>query len=221
MRYGLTDGRGAGRARRPGARLALVLAGAALLIAVALTGPASLSAEESGGVMETDPSVTVILNQAGDYYVMPAGAAPTTVTRLFEGVELTSLWKYTADREWVAYDPASGSNDFAIAGGDLLWIAAPRLQAISVLLTPSAAPPPRRIAIDLRAGGDFYRVPAGAPTTAARLFGDTDVAIVWQYNDGRRTWDRTYVPAQDRENFIIEAGDLLWVEAPRAQTVGG
>ncbi len=229
MRRGLGSRRGSerdgawerGRTRRFLARLTLVLAGVALLIAAAPPGPASLFGQEPGGAMAADRSVTVILPRGGDYYVVPAGAAPTTAAGLFSGVDVTSLWKYTADGDWIAYDPGSGSGDFAIAGGDLLWIAVPRIQAITVPVTDSAPPPPRPIALTLREGGGFYVVPAGAPTTAGHLFGGTDVAIVWQYDRATRAWDRAYEPAQDRDDFIITAGDILWVVAPRALVVSG
>ena len=209
------------RPRRPGARWTAVLAGMALLIAAALAGPAALFAQEAGGETEAEGSFTVILHPGGDFYVLPASAAPTTASALFGDVELTSLWKHRTGRDWIAYDPATGAEDFAIAGGDLLWIVVPSLQEIIVPLTESPVPPLRSITLTLRAGGAFYLVPEGAPTTAARLFGGTDVTIAWGYNNDSRVWDRSYDPAQNQGNFVIEAGDLLWIEAPQAQIVGG
>ena len=93
-----------------------------------------------------------------------------------------------------------------------------QIVALTVIRGSAAA---AGIALTLRAGGGFYVVPAGAPTTAARLFKDTEVAIVWKYNRATRAWDLAYVPAQDREDFAIAGGDVLWMVAPRARTVGG
>ena len=73
----------------------------------------------------------------------------------------------------------------------------------------------------LRAGGDFVAVPAGAATTAADLFGGTDVTRVWKYNRLTRAWDLSYRPRLGSGGFAIEPGDILWVVTPRAQTVGG
>ena len=56
--------------------------------------------------------------------------------------------------------------------------------------------------------------------TAPRLFGGMDVPLILNCNRALRAWDRTSAPAQSREDFVIEAGYLLWVEAPRGQTVG-
>ncbi|MCY3886604.1 MAG: hypothetical protein OXG19_02715 [Chloroflexi bacterium] len=209
------------RPRRAVARWAAALAGMALLIAAALAGPAALFAQEDGGETEAAGSVTVILHPVGDFYVLPASAAPTTASALFGDVELSSLWKHRTGRDWIAYDPATGAEDFSIAGGDLLWIVVPRLQEIIVPLTESPVPPIHSITLTLRAGGGFYRVPEGSPTTAALLFGGTDVTVVWGYNSVSRAWDRSYDPVQNQGNFVIEADDLLWIEAPRAQTVGG
>ena len=64
-------------------------------------------------------------------------------------------------------------------------------------------------------------VPAGTPTTAADLFGGTDVTIVWQYTPATRAWDRAYLPALGSGDFPIEPGDVLWVVVARAQSVGG
>ncbi len=57
--------------------------------------------------------------------------------------------------------------------------------------------------------------------TVPRLFGGMDVLLILNCNRALRAWDRTSAPAQSREDFVIEAGYLLWVEAPRGQTVGG
>ena len=55
----------------------------------------------------------------------------------------------------------------------------------------------------------------------ADLFGGTDVTVVWQYNRATRAWDRSYLSGLDRGGFPIAPGDVLWVVAPEAQTVGG
>ena len=70
-----------------------------------------------------------------------------------------------------------------------------------------------------KVSGDLVVVPAGVPTTAAALFGGTDVAIVWQYTRATRAWDRSYLPALGSGDFLIVPGDVLWVVTPRALTV--
>ena len=45
-----------------------------------------------------------------------------------------------------------------------------------------AAPEAAALTLDLQAGGDLVVVPLGAATTAAELFGGTDVRVVWRYN---------------------------------------
>ncbi|MCY3887795.1 MAG: hypothetical protein OXG19_08895 [Chloroflexi bacterium] len=62
---------------------------------------------------------------------------------------------------------------------------------------------------------------AGATTTAADLFRGTEVASVWKYNRATRAWGLLSSPARDRGGFAIEAGDVIWVVAPRTQAVGG
>ena len=77
------------------------------------------------------------------------------------------------------------------------------------------------ITLSLRPGGDMVAVPAGTATTAAALFGGAEVSSVWKYNRATRRWDLPYLPARGRGGFDIAGGDVLWVVAPRAQTVGG
>ena len=65
-------------------------------------------------------------------------------------------------------------------------------------------------------------VPAGSPTTAARLFAGTDVEAVWKYNRRTRAWDLGYRPAHDGgAGFPVEPGDILWVVAERDLVVDG
>ena len=144
--------------------------------------------------------------------------------RLGDGAAVINAWKYNrATRAWdLSYLPTLGSGDFAIASGDVLWVVAPVDQTVIVQGTPRApALDPGPIVLTLRQGGDLVVVPAGIPTTAAALFADTDVTIVWQYNRATRTWDRFYLPARNRGGFPIEAGDVLWVVAATGQTVRG
>ena len=212
---------GGARARLPGARWALALIGAALLIAAALAAPAALVAQDPGETAADAPAtVTLILDQGGDFYAVPSGVA-TTAARFFAGAEVTGAWKYTAGGDWIAYASGAGAEDYPVVAGDVLWIVAPRIQTLAVPLAPGyTAPPLGPITLALRAGGGLYGVPAGAPTTAARLFGGTDVVIVWKYDRAARAWGSAYVPAQGRNDFIVEALDVLWIVSPRAQTVG-
>ena len=88
-------------------------------------------------------------------------------------------------------------------------------QTFTVAVTRAAGP----ITLPLREGGDIVLLPAGVSTTAARLFGGTDVTVVWKYNRPTQAWDLSYLPALGFGGFPIEAGDVLWVVAPRAQTL--
>ncbi len=106
-----------------------------------------------------------------------------------------------------------GTNDFLIA---LTPRDGTRVHSVTVTVTRLAFDP---ITLNLREGGDLVVVPAGAATTAADLFGGTDVAIVWQYNRASRAWDRSYLPALGGGGFPIAGGDVLWVVSPRAQTL--
>ena len=113
---------------------------------------------------------------------------------LFGGTDVASVWKYNrATRRWdLSYQPARDRGGFPIAGGDVLWVVAPAEQPLRVDGTrPPGLPDPGPIALALREGGDIV---AGAVTTAADLFGGTDVASAWEYNrpDGRRLgWPAT------------------------------
>ena len=178
-----------------------------------------------GAAAEAPPDpITLPLRAGGDLVVVPAGAA-TTAAELFDETAVTSVWKYhRATRAWDrSYLPALGRGGFPIAGGDVLWVVAPVAQTLPVAGTPPPAvpPDPGPITLPLRAGGDLVAVPAGTPTTAADLFGDTDVASVWKYHRATRAWDRAYLPALGRGGFPIAPGDVLWVVTPRAQTIGG
>ena len=169
---------------------------------------------------EPDP-ITLDLRAGGDLVVVPVGAA-TTAADLFGGTDVTIVWQYNrATRAWDrSYLPALGSGGFPIAGGDVLWVVSPVEQTLPVAGTPPPAVPiAGPITLTLRAGGDLVPVPAGTPTTAADLFGGTDVTIVWQYNRATRAWDRSYLPALGSGGFPIAGGDVLWVVAPRALTV--
>ena len=171
-----------------------------------------------------EPSpITLDLREGGDIVAVPAGAA-TTAADLFGGTDVASVWKYNrATRRWdLSYLPARDRGGFPIEPGDVLWVVAPAEQTLPVAGTrPSAPAASGPITLELQEGGDIVAVPAGAATTAADLFGGTDVASVWKYNRATRRWDLSYLPARDRGGFSIEPGDMLWVVSPRAQTVGG
>ena len=172
----------------------------------------------------TDALITLALRPGADIVAVPAGTA-TTAAALFGGAEVSSVWKYNRDtRLWdLSYLPARGRGGFDIAGGDVLWVVA----SLSQTLAADGARPPDApaatdpITLTLRRGGDMVAVPAGAATTAAALFGGAEVSSVWKYNRATRRWDLSYLPARGRGGFDIAPGDVLWVVAPRAQTVGG
>ena len=172
--------------------------------------------------LTVDP-ITLHLREGGDLGPVPAGAA-TTAAALFGGAEVSSAWRYNREtRRWdFPYLPASDRGSFPIAAGDVLWVVALAAQTLVVAgMPPLAAAAADPITLHLREGGDLVAVPAGTATTAAALFGGTDVVSVWRYNRETRRWDFPYLPASDRGSFPIAAGDVLWVVAPRAQTVGG
>ena len=166
----------------------------------------------------TDP-IALPLRAGGDLIVIPAGVAATAAD-LFGGTDVASVWLYgQRTRAWDdSYFPSRDRDNFAITGGDVLWVVTPMAQTLVVQGTPPA-PDPGPIALTLRQGGDIVAVPAGRPTTAADLFGGTDVASVWKYNRAARLWDLSYLPAPNRGDFPIAPGDALWVVSPRAQTI--
>lgn len=53
-----------------------------------------------------------------------------------------------------------------------------------------------------------------------RALRGTAVASIWEYNRATRAWDRSYLLATDRGGFPIVPGDVLWVVASVAETVG-
>ena len=167
--------------------------------------------------------LTLPLREGGDIVVVPAGAS-TTADRLFGGTDVTVVWKYNRPTQaWdLSYLPALGFGGFPIEAGDVLWVVAPGAQTLTVEVThPASTAPAGEITLTLREGGDIVLVPAGAATTADNLFGGTDVTVVWKYNRPTQAWDLSYLPALGFGGFAIESGDVLWVVATRAQTVGG
>ena len=88
------------------------------------------------------------------------------------------------------------------------------------VVEPDPEPDPV-ISMQLRAGGFLYAVTAEGPATTARaLFGDA-VTIAWKYNADTGMWDVSYIPARTGSNFSINTGDILYVDSPIDQTVGG
>ncbi len=80
---------------------------------------------------------------------------------------------------------------------------------------------PAAISMQLRAGGFLYAVTADGPSTTARaLFGDA-VTVAWKYNADTGMWDASYIPSRAGSNFTISTGDILYVNSPIDQTVGG
>ena len=81
------------------------------------------------------------------------------------------------------------------------------------------APAQSAVSLDLSAGGDFYVVAGNSvPTTAGDLFDGTSVSVAFKWENG--AWTR-YVPALGAEDFLVASGNLLWVVAGSAETVGG
>ena len=60
---------------------------------------------------------------------------------------------------------------------------------------------------------------SGPQTTAAALFGDA-INSAWKYNQDTGVWDVVYIPGRSG-NFSINTGDILYVDSPIDQTVGG
>ena len=86
---------------------------------------------------------------------------------------------------------------------------------------PPAPPAESPVTLDLSEGGDFYVVAANSvPTTASALFDGSDVSVAFSWDRVARDWTR-YVPAIGSVDFLIASGDLLWVVAGSAHTVGG
>ena len=91
-------------------------------------------------------------------------------------------------------------------------------EIIVVAIGEAAAPD--AISLDLRAGGRIVAVTASGPQTTARaLFGDA-INSAWKYNQDTGAWDVVYIPGRSG-NFSINTGDILYVDSPIDQTVGG
>ena len=156
--------------------------------------------------------------------IAPPGTA-TTAARLLDGTDVQVAWKYNREtRAWDrSYLPAIGFGGFDIAAGDALWVIAGSDQTLTVEgRPPPTAPPPRAITLAVREGSDLLVVPEGTPTTAAALFGGTDVQVVWKYHRAPRAWDQSYLPGPGFGGFDIAPGDGLWVDlAARADAGRG
>lgn len=166
-------------------------------------------------------SAVLTLCLGGDFFIVPAGVSTTTAD-LFGDTNVTSVWTYTDGWGWVAYEPSTGAEDFPIEAGDVLWIVAPSAQPLPVVVLLGSDPPPvgsGAILFTLREGNNLIAVPADAPTTAAGLFGATDVTIVWKYNRAARTWELSYFPALGCDSAIAP-GDVLWIVKPIEQSGG-
>ena len=168
--------------------------------------------------------ITLELRDGSDLVIAPPGTA-TTAARLLDGTDVQVAWKYNRDtRAWDrSYLPAIGFGGFPIGAGDALWVIAGSDQTLTVegARPPAGAQPPGPVTLAVREGSDLLVVPAGAPTTAAALFGGTDVQVVWKYDRASRAWDLSYLPGPGFGGFDIAPGDGLWVISPRAQTLGG
>ena len=135
------------------------------------------------------------------------GAQPTMT------VDGQHAFTYLASRDGTAvFRVSAGSGAGAIV--DLIEIAIGEAASEE----PEA---PAAISMTLRAGGFLYAVTAEGPATTARaLFGDA-VMIAWKYNADTGAWDASYIPSRSRSNFSINTGDILYVDSPHDQTVGG
>ncbi len=81
------------------------------------------------------------------------------------------------------------------------------------------APTESAVSLDLSAGGNYYSVPANSvPTTASALFDGTSVSVAWKWENGSWT---SYIPAIGSTDFLVTSGDILWIVAGSAETVGG
>ena len=137
--------------------------------------------------LTVDP-IILPLRPGADIVAVPAGAA-TTASALFGGAEVSSVWKYNRDtRRWdLPYLPARERGGFPVAAGDVLWVVSLVEQTlIAEGIPPLDAAAATPITLRLRRGGDMVAVPAGTATTAAALFGGTDVASAWKYNRATR-----------------------------------
>ena len=164
------------------------------------------------------------LREGSDIVAAPPGVS-TTASRLFRGTDVELAFKYNrATRGWDDfYFTALDLGGFEVEPADILWVLAKQSLTLNFDGRPAAGPPPPgEIELMLHGGGDMVVVPAGSPTTAARLFAGTDVEAVWKYNRRTRAWDLGYRPAHDGgAGFPVEPGDILWVVAERDLVVGG
>ena len=85
---------------------------------------------------------------------------------------------------------------------------------------PAPEPEPQALSLTLRSGGFIYPVMGpGESVMASDLFGEA-ITIAWRYNPDSGMWDANYIPGRSGD-FTVTAGDILYVNSPIDQTVGG
>lgn len=186
--------------------------------------PASISSDAPASVdslSSTEITVTVMDDEG-----RRVGAVPITVDQV-EGSGKTDspAGDMTSDGQatFTYLAPLSaGEAVFLIRAGDAA--AGQQIQSTITLQVGEQAveePEPEPvISIDLRAGGRIVAVTSSGPaTTASALFGDA-VNSAWKYNQDTGVWDVVYIPGRSG-NFSINTGDILYVDSPIDQTVGG
>ena len=83
------------------------------------------------------------------------------------------------------------------------------------------APVESAVSLDLSEGGDYYSISDNSvPTTASALFDGTSVSVAWKWDRASSSWT-SYIPAIGSTDFLVTSGDILWIVAGSAETVGG
>ena len=165
------------------------------------------------------PLVPVFAESGADYTArVPAGLAETVLTATLrdpgDTVIIRKGTRSVANGTALPLDPGPNVIRVEVRPPDGV-----PPQVVTVTVTRAAAEPsaPSSGALPLRAGGDFYGVPVGVSTTAADLAAGSNVTSVGAHT-AERGWV-VYEPSTGAEDFPIEAGDVLWIATPQAQTL--
>lgn len=192
--------------------------------------PASISSDAPSQVdplSETEITVTVLDDEG-----VAVGAVPITIHKV-EGAGIITTGATRADdtgtadvneqtmtsdgeHKFTYLASRDGTVVFRVSAGT-----APDnvVDLIEITIGDPEPPAPDAISMTLAAGGHFYAVPDGASTTAADLFGSA-VNSAWKYNLATGAWSG-YDGSSGRGGFMVNAGDVIYVDSDIDQTVGG